>query len=147
MRRGDASDLQGGLTPPHELGGYSFVADGIRGALIDNDGGLAWMSFPGWADPAVFAGLLGARGAYSVVPQARRVASGFYEDGTLIWHSRCLTEGGVVDCRDALGYPGERDRVVVLRRVTAIGGSRRMTSSPLAGAAPGMPAWSGPEAP
>jgi hypothetical protein len=78
------------------------------------------MCFPGWSDPAIFAGLLGARGEYELTPQARRVARGFYEPGTLIWHSRWVTESGIIDAREAMAFPGEERRAVVLRRVTAL---------------------------
>jgi alpha,alpha-trehalase len=119
LRAVDHSNLARGTAPPKVLRDYAFVADGIRGALIDSEGTLAWMCFPGWADPAVFPALLGARGAYSLTPEGRHVAGGFYEAGTLIWHSRWVTENGVIDSREALAYPGDTTRAVVLRRVTA----------------------------
>jgi GH15 family glucan-1,4-alpha-glucosidase len=115
-----ASELVRYESSPKVLRDYAFIADGRRGALIDSDGRLAWMCFPRWSDPAVFAGLLGARGEYQVVPRARAVPGGHYEDGTLIWHSRWVTEDGFVDCREALAFPGEEDRAVILRRVTAL---------------------------
>ncbi len=108
---------------PKVLRDYAFVADGYRGALIDSDGRLAWMCFPGWSDPAVLAGLLGAGGEYQVVPRTRAVPGGRYENGTLIWHSRWVTERGFIDSREALVYPGEKDRAVILRRVSAVDGA------------------------
>jgi GH15 family glucan-1,4-alpha-glucosidase len=105
---------------PHVLRDYAFLADGVRGALIDPDGELAWMSFPTWSDPAVFAGLLGSGGSYRVHPKERRVHGGTYEDGTLIWRSRWVTARGIVEARDALAYPGDEGRAVILRRVTAL---------------------------
>jgi len=118
--RVDVSDTSPYASSPKVLRDYAFIADGRRGALIDSDGRLAWMCFPRWSDPAVFAGLLGARGEYHVVPKVRAVPGGHYEDGTLIWHSRWVTEEGFIDCREALAYPGEEDRAVLLRRVTAL---------------------------
>ncbi len=105
---------------PKALRDYAFIADGRRGALIDGDGRLAWMCFPRWADPAIVAGLLGAGGEYQVSPEGRCVPGGLYEDGTLIWHSRWVTEDGFLDSREAMAYPGEGDRAVVLRRLTAV---------------------------
>lgn len=104
---------------PRVLRDYAFVADGHRGALVDSQGRMAWMCFPEWPDPAVLAGLLGSGGQYQVCPGRRSVAGGFYEDGTLIWHSRWVTDQGSVDSREALAYPGDPRRAVILRRVTA----------------------------
>jgi len=78
------------------------------------------MCFPGWSDPAVFAGLLGSGGSYRVVVDERAVSGGYYEEGTLIWRSRWLTARGAVECREALAYPGDKDRAILLRRVEAI---------------------------
>jgi hypothetical protein len=117
----DGTKLSVGDVPsPKVLRDYAFLADGRRGALVDSDGRLAWMCFPGWPDPAVFAGLLGAHGEYQVSPAGRCVAGGLYEDGSLIWHSRWVTEDGFLDSREVMAYPGEDDRAIVLRRVTAV---------------------------
>lgn len=107
---------------PYVLRDYAFIADGRRGALIDPSGDIAWLCFPTWSDPAVFAGLLGGAGIFRVAPIGRRVHGGYYEDGTLIWRQRWITEGGVVECREALACPGETNRCMVLRRLTAVEG-------------------------
>jgi hypothetical protein len=112
---------------PHTLREYAFVADGRRGALIDPEGRVAWLCFPSWADPAVFSGLLGGGGGYQVRPEGRAVAGGHYEDGSLIWHSRWVTHHGSLDSREALAHPGEAERAVLLRRVTAVDGPQRVT--------------------
>jgi alpha,alpha-trehalase len=104
---------------PHNVRDYAFLADGVRGALVDPDGDFVWMCFPTWSDPAIFASLLGSGGSYRVTPKGRRVHGGFYEDGSLIWRSRWVTADGIVESRDALAFPGEEDRVVILRRLTA----------------------------
>jgi GH15 family glucan-1,4-alpha-glucosidase len=119
----DAGDYTGS---PKVLRDYAFIADGQRGAMIDSDGRLAWMCFPGWSDTAVFAGLLGALGEYQVAPVTRAVPGGHYEDGTLIWHSRWVTGDGFIDCREALAYPGEADRAVILRRISAVDAPARV---------------------
>jgi GH15 family glucan-1,4-alpha-glucosidase len=108
---------------PKVLRDYAFLADGYRGALVDSDGRLAWLCFPGWSDPAVLAGLLGAGGEYQVVPGTRAVPGGRYENGTLIWHSRWVTTQGFIDSREALVYPGEKHRAVIVRRVSAVDGA------------------------
>lgn len=108
-----------GLVAPRALRQYSLLADGIRGALLDDGGAVAWLCFPGWADQAVCAGLLGSGGLYRVAPAGRWVPGGFYEPGTLIWHSRWVTDDGIVTSADALAYPGEPDRAVLLRRISA----------------------------
>jgi hypothetical protein len=105
---------------PHALRDYTLLADGIRGALIDPDGEMAWLCFPTWADPAVLAGLLGSGGSYRVAPNGRRVHGGSYQDGTLIWRSHWVTADGIIEARDALAYPGDPDRAVILRRMKAL---------------------------
>ena len=112
--------------PPSVLRDYAFIGDGRRGALVDPDGGIAWLCFPTWSDPALFASLLGGRGTFHVSPVGRRVHGGYYEEGTLIWRQRWVTDDGVVECREALSYPGERDRCVILRRITAVDGDARI---------------------
>ena len=51
---------------------------------------------------------------------------GYYEDGSLIWHSRWITSDAAVECREALAYPGDPGRVVLLRQVTAVRGDARL---------------------
>ncbi len=108
--------------PPHVLREYALLADGERGAVIGPRGDIAWLCFPGWADPAVLAALIGGRGEYAITPRGRHVWGGSYETGTLIWTSRWVTETGIVESREALAFPGRTDAAVILRRVTAITG-------------------------
>ena len=53
---------------------------------------------------------------------------GAYEDGTLIWRQRWVTDDGVIECRQALAYPGRPDRAVILRRVSALDGEARLSA-------------------
>ena len=99
-----------------------------RGILADPDGELAWMCFPTWSDPAVLANLLGSGGSYRIQPMGRYVPGGAYEDGTLIWRQRWVTDSGVIECRQALAYPGRQDRAVILRRVSALDGEARLSA-------------------
>jgi len=112
---------------PHVLREYALLADGERGALIGPRGDVAWLCFPGWADQAVLAALLGGRGTYTVQPRGRFVWGGAYEPGTLIWRGRWITEDGIVECREALAFPGEPGRAVLLRRIEAVEGVASMT--------------------
>lgn len=112
--------------PPHVLREYAMVADGERGALIGPRGEVAWMCAPGWGDGAIFSSLIGGAGTYSVTPAGRFVWGGYYEGGSLIWRSRWVTSGGVVECREALAFPGRPDRAVLLRRVVATDGDARV---------------------
>ena len=107
------------LFPPHVLREYALLADGERGAILGPHGDIAWMCVPRWDSDAVFSTLLGGRGAYAVTPRSRYVWGGYYEPGSLIWVNRWTTETGIVECRDALVYPGDPDRAVVLRRIIA----------------------------
>ncbi|MFF4488034.1 glycoside hydrolase family 15 protein [Streptomyces sp. NPDC001544] len=111
---------------PHALHDYALLADGERGALIGPDGGVVWLCAPGWHDDAVLASLIGGRGGYAVTPRAPYVPGGYYENGSLIRRSRWVTTEGVVECREALAFPGEADRVVLLRRVQAVDGPAQL---------------------
>lgn len=111
---------------PHALREYALVADGERGALIGPGGDVAWMCFPSWESPAVFSGLVGGLGHYTVEPEERwRVWGGYYEERSLIWHSRWVFDGSVVECREALARPASRDRAVLLRQIRAVRGPVR----------------------
>src|SRR4051812_246547 len=107
---------------PHVLREYALLADGERAALVGPRGDVAWLGFPGGADPAVMAELLGGLGEYVVTPSGRHVWGGSYEPGSLIWRSRWVTETGIVECREALAFPGDPDRAVLLRRIEAVQG-------------------------
>ncbi|MFJ9036985.1 glycoside hydrolase family 15 protein [Streptomyces sp. NPDC102406] len=112
--------------PAHALHDYALLADGERGALIGPDGALNWMCAPSWHDDAVFASLIDGAGVYAVTPSGRWVPGGHYEPGTLIWRSRWTTHDGVAECRDALAFPGEAHRLVLLRQVYAVEGTARL---------------------
>ena len=116
------------LWAPRVLREYAFIADGERGAVIGPDGAILWLCVPRWDSPAVFAELIGGRGGYAVTPaDPWHVWGGFYEPGTLIWHSRWVTDAGAItECREALAFPGEPDRLVLLRRVMACTGAARI---------------------
>ncbi|MCW3845082.1 glycoside hydrolase family 15 protein [Micromonospora yasonensis] len=106
---------------PRVLREYALLADGHRGALVGPYGDVSWLCAPGWADPAVFSGLLGGRGEYVVTPaNSRFVWGGHYEAGSLIWVSRWVTTDGIIECRESLLFPGEQRRVVLLRQVHAV---------------------------
>ena len=111
---------------PHVLRDYALLADGERGALVGPRGDLTWLCFPRWDSGSVFAELLGGRSGYLVEPIGRYVWGGYYEPDSLIWRNRWVTDDGIVECRDALRYPAEAERAVLLRRVTAIGGPTAM---------------------
>jgi hypothetical protein len=113
--------------PPHALHDYALLADGERGALIGPDGAISWMCAPTWHDDAVFAALVGGAGVYSVTPAERHVFGGYYEEGTLIWRSRWVTDDGIVECREALAHPGDPDRLVLLRQLRAVDGPARLS--------------------
>ncbi|QRP49738.1 glycoside hydrolase family 15 protein [Amycolatopsis sp. FDAARGOS 1241] len=111
---------------PHVLREYALLADGERGALCGPRGDLVWLCAPGWSDSAVVSALVGGRGSYSVSPAGTCVWGGYYEPGTLIWHHRWVGTDTVVECRDALAYPADPRRVVVLRRIEAVERDVRM---------------------
>ncbi|GAB3806247.1 glycoside hydrolase family 15 protein [Humibacter antri] len=109
--------------PLHVLREYALLADGERGALIGPHGEIAWMCAPRWDSDAVFSTLIGGGGCYSVTPSDRPyVWGGYYEDRSLIWHSRWVTTSQAIECRDALAFPGDSHTAVILRRVEALEG-------------------------
>ena len=124
--------------PPQVLRDYAFLADGERGALIGPGGEIAWMCAPHWDSDAVFPGLIGGRGGYTISPRSpgnRYVWGGYYEPGSLIWRSRWVTTSERMECREALAYPGDTHRAVLLRRVIAQDGPAhvRVALQPRAG--------------
>ena len=111
---------------PHVLREYSLIADGERGALIGPDGAISWLCAPRWDSPAVFSGLLGGAGTYTVAPaDPWRVWGGYYESGTLIWRSRWVGSSRT-ECREALAMPADPHRAVILRRIVAVDGPARV---------------------
>jgi hypothetical protein len=106
--------------PLHVLREYALVADGERGALIGPRGDIAWLCVPRWDAGAVFSTLIGGDGIYAVTPGREPfVWGGFYEEGSLIWRNRWVTTSQVVECRDALAFPGDLSVTRILRRVHA----------------------------
>lgn len=111
---------------PHVLREYAFIADGERGALIGPRGDIAWMCAPAWDSDAVFAGLLGGPGRYSVTPVGRFVWGGYYRPRSLIWHSRWVIGDAIVECREALALPADPHRAVLLRQLISLHGSAQL---------------------
>jgi alpha,alpha-trehalase len=94
--------------------------------MIGPDGAIVWLCVPRWDSPAVFASLIGGRGGYAVTPaDPRHVWGGYYEPGTLIWHSRWVG-AAVTECREALARPASPHCAVVLRRILAVEGRARV---------------------
>jgi len=110
------------LFPPHVLREYVLLADGERGAVLGPRGDIVWMCVPRWDSDAVFSSLIGGRGAYAVTPVERFVWGGYYEPDSLIWRSHWVTTSAMIECREALAFPADPDRAVLLRRIEAIDG-------------------------
>ncbi|HYZ52419.1 MAG TPA: trehalase-like domain-containing protein [Streptosporangiaceae bacterium] len=126
MAAGDAINTDAAFRP-HVLREYALLADGERGALVGPHGDITWMCAPCWDSDAVLSALIGGGGTYAVTPVGQRhVWGGYYEPGSLIWHSRWITSDGVIECREALAFPGDPGRVIVLRRVLAVRGAARI---------------------
>ncbi|OBK19700.1 glycoside hydrolase family 15 protein [Mycobacterium asiaticum] len=116
----DASAIAESMSP-HVLRDYALLADGERGVVVGPRGDYCWLCLPRWDSPAVFSSLLGGRGAYIVCPSGTGfVWGGHYEQRSLIWRSRWVTTDGIVECREALAFPGDRHKAVLLRRIIAL---------------------------
>ncbi len=112
--------------PPHVLREYAFIADGERGGLIGPRGDLSWMCVPRWSSDAAFSLLIGGAGVYGVTPLDRYTWGGYYDRRSLIWNSRWVGSGSVIECREALARPADPTSAVVLRRIRAIKGTARV---------------------
>src|SRR5580692_1618574 len=113
--------------PPHALRDYALLADGERGALIGPKGEIVWLCAPSWDSGSVFSSLIGGSGTYAIWPAARFVWGGYYEPGSLIWRSRWVTDtDAITECREALAFPGDPHRLVLLRRLIGCTGTGRM---------------------
>ena len=119
---GEVQDWRPELFPPHVLREYALLADGERGAVIGPRGDVVWLCAPRWDSDAVFTSLIGGRGGYAITPAESFVWGGYYEPGSLIWRSHWVTSSAVIECREALAFPADADRVVLLRRVEAVRG-------------------------
>jgi len=127
MTDNHAGGLAAAEFPLQVLREYALLADGERGILVGPRGDFAWMCAPRWDSDAVFSSLIGGGGIYAVTPAARPfVWGGYYEQGTLIWHSRWVTNSQVLECREALAFPGDPHTAVVLRRVLAVDGQAQV---------------------
>jgi alpha,alpha-trehalase len=115
----DSSSRGPDWTFPHALRDYALLADGERAAVVGPRGDIVWMCAPRWDSDAVLATLVGGEGQYTVSPMARFVWGGYYEEGTLIWRSRWITDEGIVECREALALPGDPHCAVLLRSIIA----------------------------
>ena len=108
---------------PDVLREYALLADGERGILVGPRGEYAWMCAPRWHSDGVWSALVGGPGGYSVTPTDERfVWGGYYEQRSLIWRSRWVTTTGIIECREALAFPGDPHTAVVLRRIVAVDG-------------------------
>jgi hypothetical protein len=124
------------LFPPHALRDYALLADGERGALIGPKGEIGWLCAPRWESGSVFSALIGGSGVYAISPAGRFVWGGYYEEGSLIWRSRWVTDtDAIIECREALAFPGDPHRLVLLRQVVACTGTAQVdvTLQPRAG--------------
>ena len=109
----------GPVQQPHVLREYSLLADGERGAVLGPRGDIVWMCAPRWHDGSVFSALIGGQGSFSLTPQCTYIWGGSYDEASMIWRSRWVTTEGIVESREALAYPGDEHRAVLLRRVHA----------------------------
>jgi GH15 family glucan-1,4-alpha-glucosidase len=111
---------------PHVLRNYAFLGDGERGAVVGPDGGIVWLCFPFFDSDSIFTSLIGGRGTYVIRPTSTFVWGGRYEERSLVWRSRWVTADGIVESREALVFPGDQDRAVLLRQIIGQQGENRV---------------------
>ncbi len=113
---------------PHALRDYALLADSERGAVIGPRGEIAWLCAPSWHSGSVFSALIGGTSVYAVSPADRFVWGGYYEPRSLVWRSRWVTDtGSTTDCREAMAFPGDPHRLILLRQVIAESGPARLS--------------------
>jgi GH15 family glucan-1,4-alpha-glucosidase len=112
---------------PHVLRDYALLADGERGAVVGPRGDIVWMCAPRWDSDAIFCALIGGQSGYTVTPEDTYVWGGYYEDASMIWRNRWTTRSGIIECREALAYPPEPHRTILLRQVQAVDGPASVT--------------------
>ena len=110
-------EAQSAAYPPEVLGSYAFLADGERGALIGPRGDIAWMCAPGWDSDAVFTSLIGGDSLYGVTPAERFTWAATTKPPASSGAAAGSHTAGVIECREALAFPGASDRAVILRQV------------------------------
>ena len=111
------------MNGPHVLRDYALIADGERGAIVGPRGEITWLCFPGWDAEPVVASLLGGAGEYVVRPSEDHfVWGGQYDDDTLVWRNRWMVGGSIVECVEAMAFPGQPDRMTLVRQVRAVAG-------------------------
>ncbi len=116
--------------PPQTLRDYALIADGERGALIGGTRGHLLDVRPALGFRCgLLLPLIGGRGHYTIRPRGRFVWGGYYEGGALIWRSRWVTQEGIVECREAMAFPGDPHRAVLLRRIIAVQGPAHVTAA------------------
>ena len=107
--------------PAHVLREYALIADGDRGGIVGPKGDIGWLCVPRWDSDAVFSSMMGGSGYYSICPtDPWYVWGGYYEEGSLIWHSRWVTSTGISECREALVFPSDPRKVTILRRIIPV---------------------------
>ena len=104
---------------PRVLREYALLADGERGAIAGPSGDIVWLCVPRWDSDSVFTALIGGVGGYTIAPVGRHVWGGYYEEGSMIWRNRWTTDAGAIESREALAFPADPHRAVLLRRVHA----------------------------
>ncbi len=126
-RRTAASHSTSAALAPHVLREYALIADGERGAVVGPRGDIVWMCAPRWDSDAIFSALVGGQACYTVTPDDNYVWGGYYEDASMIWRNRWTTRSGIIECREALVYPAEPHRAILLRQVRAVDGPASVT--------------------
>jgi GH15 family glucan-1,4-alpha-glucosidase len=128
-RRPGAASSASSAFPPHVLREYALLADGERGAVVGPRGDIVWMCVPRWDSDAIFSALVGGQAGYTITPEETYVWGGYYEDDSMIWRNRWTTRSGIIECRDALVYPAEPHRAILLRQVRAVDGPATVTAT------------------
>lgn len=117
-----------GMPSEKTIGDYAMIGDGASAALIDRSGSLAWLCWPRFDSPAVFASLLGNgdNGAWTIAPTASFRATRNYRPDTLILETRFETELGAALLTDFMPYQGKPQAVI--RRLRGLSGAVSMAA-------------------
>ncbi len=114
---------------PSRIEDYALIGDTRTAALVGRDGSIDWLCLPDFADPSVFAALLGTEdhGRWQLAPEgtptevARR-----YRGDTLVLETTFTTDTGVASVIDFM--PVRQGPPMLVRVVVGRTGTVRMVS-------------------
>lgn len=104
--RGAAGRQDRGMRPPHSAGDHALLGDGRTAALVDPEGGVAWLCWPRFDSSPCLLSILDPRrgGRFRVAPVRGRVVERRYLPGSLVSRTVWETSTGRLVVDEALTW-------------------------------------------